>query len=535
MKKFSFFCASILLIAVPMLAAGPTAENAAQFPVNPMPLALHDVLRMLLEENLNVAANRLPPQVAQYLIETYFRPYTPTLHISAAGTRGTTPSTSQLNGATSLLQLTHSYNVGVGQTLNTGTSYGVDLFLNRASSNNSFLLYNPSWLGTARISVTQHLLQNRGSIVNDHSIRIAQNNHQISESQFEQQMMDIVAQAESTYWDYVYSIEDMKVKQQSVDLAQKTLADNRTKVEFGIMAPVDLVQAESQVANTQDAMVVSTYSSHQTEDQLKKLITRQSDPGRLQAKLTPIDAMRHPSAMDVVPAEQAIQIALESRPEMKQAELVVKNAVVDTQYTHNQTLPVLDLTAAYTQTGLGGVQRLRSALGGSTVVGLVPGGIGDALGQVFTPDYKTYSFGFNLQIPLSNKSAKSDYDRAVSSKQLAQAQSDALAQQIALEVRNALNQVEMNRAHIESAGKAREFAQRTLDAEQQKLDLGVSTLFFVLQAQTNLAIAQTNEIQALVNYNKAVVVYDRATGQTLLHNRIEVEHATPRFVETAAN
>src|SRR5262249_8222545 len=159
---------------------------------------------------------RLPPQVAQALIETYFRPYTPTLHISATGTRGTTPSTSQLNGASSLIQLSHTYDIGIGQTLNTGTSYGVDVLLNRASSNNAFLTFNPSWLGQVRYSLTQHLLQNRGSIVNDHSIRIAQNNHQISESQFEQQMMDLVAQAEGNYWDYVFSIEDMKVKQQSL-------------------------------------------------------------------------------------------------------------------------------------------------------------------------------------------------------------------------------------------------------------------------------------------------------------------------------
>src|SRR5213594_1448948 len=146
---------------------------------------------------------------------------------------------------------------------------------------------------------------------------------------------------------------------------------------------------------------------------------------------------------------------------------------------------------------------------------------------MFGTNYKTYSLGFNLQIPLSNKAARSDYDRALGTKKLARLQMDAVTQQIALDVRNAMNQVELNRAHIESAGKARELAQKTLDAEQKKYDLGVSTLFFVLQAQTNLAIAQTNEIQAMVNYTKALVGLDRAMGQTLLHNHIALENGNP--------
>ena len=196
---------------------------------------------------------------------------------------------------------------------------------------------------------------------------------------------------------------------------------------------------------------------------------------------------------------------------------------------------MLDITASYSQNGLGGVQRLRSSLGGNTIVGIVPGGLGDAFGQLFGFNYNTYSFGFNLQLPLSNKAERADHDRAVASKQMATSQIDAVAQQIALEVRNAMNQVELNRAHIESSQKARDLAQQTLDAEQQKLELGASTLFIVLQDQTNLAIAQTNEIQALVNYTKALVMLDRAMGQTLVHNHIEIDNAIPKVAETGVN
>jgi outer membrane protein TolC len=215
--------------------------------------------------------------------------------------------------------------------------------------------------------------------------------------------------------------------------------------------------------------------------------------------------------------------------------MALKNAEIDVDFTKNQLLPVLDVNATYAQNGLGGVQRLRSTLGGNTIVGIIPGGLGDAFGQLFGYGYNTYSFGFNLQIPLSNKAQRADHDRAVGSKTMAASQIDAVAQQIALDVRNAMNQVEMNRAHIESAQKARELAEQTLDAEQQKLELGVSTLFVVLQDQTNLAIAQTNEIQAAVNYTKALVVLDRAMGQTLHNNHIEVDNANAKIASSGGN
>src|SRR5262249_36533904 len=203
-----------------------------------------------------------------------------------------------------------------------------------------------------------HLLQNWGRLPSDHLIRVAQNNHKISGSQFEQQMMDLVMQAQNAYWDYVFSIEDMKVKQQSVELAQKTLDNSRQEVEVGVLAPLDVVRAESQVATMEDALIVSTYTSHQDEDTLKKIITNRPDPGAIQAKLTPVEALRQPAATDVLPITEAIQIALENRPELKQAQLALQNAAIDVEYTKNQILPVFDVNAAYAQNDLGGVQRL---------------------------------------------------------------------------------------------------------------------------------------------------------------------------------
>src|SRR5262249_15440513 len=159
---------------------------------------------------------------------------------------------------------------------------------------------------------------------------------------------------------------------------------------------------------------------------LKKIITNRPDPGAILAKLSPVETLRRPAASDVVPINEAIQIALENRPELKQAQLSLQNAAIDVDFTKNQILPVLDVTATYAQNGLGGVQRLRSSLGGNTIVGIVPGGLGDAFGQLFSYGYNTYAFGFNLQIPLSNKAPRADHDRAVGAKQMAASQVDAV-------------------------------------------------------------------------------------------------------------
>ncbi|HMF00885.1 MAG TPA: TolC family protein, partial [Terriglobia bacterium] len=273
------------------LSASPVPQvDSALFQGTSVAVTLNDVIRLMLANNLNISVDRLPPQITQFLIDTYFRPFDPTIHVSANGQRSTTQSTSQLNGASSLVQLTQSYDVGFGQTLMTGTSYGVDFIMNRNSNNNAFALYNPNWVGQVRYSISQHLLQNWGRLPNDHLIRVAQNTHKISASQFDQQMMDLVTQAQDSYWDYVFSLEDIKVKKQSRDLAQKTLDDSRQEVEIGVLASLDLVRAEAQVATMEDALVVSTYTSLQNEDTLKKIITNKPDPGVMLAKLSPVEA-----------------------------------------------------------------------------------------------------------------------------------------------------------------------------------------------------------------------------------------------------
>ena len=489
-----------------------------------LPLTVGDVVTLMLENNLDIGVNRLSPRLSEYVIETLYRPFEPTLRLQATVNRNTSPSTSQLTGAPSLRTLGGSYLVGYSQTLPTGTNVGVDFILNRNSSNSAFNTFNPAWSGNMRYSFNQHLLRDYGRLNNTSQIRIAQNNEKISATQFEKQLIDLVAQAQRTYWDLVFTGEDVKVKQRSMDLAQKTLSDNEIQVRIGTLAPIDLVQAESEVASRNEQLVVSRYTQAQTGDQVKKFITFQADPGLVLANLVPMEGARRPSPSDVLPPDQAIKVALENRPEMRQLQLDLENKNIDLESTKNQLLPIVDLIGSYTQNGVGGIETLRSGFGPTApIIAVNKGGVGDAFQQLFGYNYTGYSIGISVQVPLRNRAAQGDNARATTDKRLSENRISAQAQQIALEVRNALTQVDMNRARIETAAKSRELTERRLEAEQKKFDLGASTIRFVLEEQRNVAQAETNEIQALVNYAKALVDMDRAMGMTLKKNNIEIE------------
>jgi outer membrane protein len=511
-----------------VLPATPAAQSpqdiAAQIRSSQLPLTVGDLINLMLQNNLDIGVNRLTPLSAQFLTQTWYRPFEPTLRLSATVGRNTSPATSQLIGAASLSTLSGAYSIGFGQTLDTGTSVGVNFSINRNSSNSVFNTFNPYYTGLVQYQLTQHLMNGWGRSVNNHLIRIAQNNQKISESQFEQKTMDLVQQAERSYWDLVFAAEDIKIKQRSMDLAQKTLSDNQIQVRIGTLAPIDLVQAESDLANRRVQFVTSTFTEVQTQDQVKKFITSQVDPGLILAKLTPSQGVRMPDASDVMPVEQAIKVALENRPEMKQLQLDLQSKKVDVEYTKNQLLPTVDFIASYNQNGVGGKQTLREGFGPTApIIAQYPGGLTDAFGQVFGYSYTGYSVGFSVQIPLSNRAAKGDNARAMTDERTAQQKINSEAQQIALEVRNTLTAVEMNKAKIDATTTARELAERRLDAEQKKFDLGASTIRFVLQEQTNVAQAQTDELQAIVNYTKSLADYNRAIGMTLKRNNIEIE------------
>ena len=507
-------------------AAPPLNPVIAQvFQTGTVPISMQQVVNMMLDNNLDIRSNRFSPRSTALQTLVFYRALQPSLRFTGTVSRDTTRSTSQINGADSLSSLRHQFGVNFSQQLPWGTSVAIDAAMNRQSSNSITNTFNPSYQGTLRYTLGQHLLRDRGKLPTTRQIIAAQNSEKLSEIQFETQIINLIVQAQKTYWDLVFAAEDLKVKQRSLELAQQTLTDNQTKVEIGTLAPIEVKQTESEVANRKLQLIQSTGSVVTNEDQIKKLVSSETDPSLFLVRLATQDTPRRPDSIMVPTLEEAVRIAMENRPELRQVALELKNRDIDVEYTKNQKLPILDATATFTQNGTGGTRTIRNSAFGGQVTEVIPGGVGSAFGQLFSYDYKGYSLQMSFTMPLSNRAAKADYDRAVNERRLTESRSNVTRQQIALEVRNALTQVEQTRATIDSAQVARELAEERVQAEQTKFNLGTSTLFFVLEEQRNVAQAQTTEVQSLVSFNKAIVDLDKAMGLTLMKNNIQVEKA----------
>jgi outer membrane protein TolC len=489
-----------------------------------VPVTLNDVINMMIDNNLDIRSNRLGPRSSYWASLVFYRALQPSLRFSGTVNRNSNLSNSQLNGTLpTVSQLRGNYSVGFSQLLPTGTSLAVDATMNRLSSSSNLNTFNPSYTGQLTYTVGQHLLRDRGRLANTRQIIIGQNNEKISETEFEIQLTSLLVQAQKSYWDLVFAGQDLDVKQRSLDLAQRTLDENKMKVEIGTLAPVDVLQTQADVASRREQLVVSTYNVTAAEDQIKKMTSSDKDPSIFLMKLRAQESPKRPDVIQVPTLEEGIKIALENRPEMRQALLEIENKDIDVRYTHNQRLPTLDVTATYNQNGTGGTQIIRGNVVGGAASGSIPGGINNAFGQLFSYNYTGYSLGFSFTLPLSNKAADADHERALNEQRLSKSKLEVFAQQIALDVRNALTQVEMNRARIETAKTTRELAQLKMQAEQDKFSLGTSTLRFVLEEQRNVAQTETNELQSVVNFTKSLVDLDKAMGLTLQKNSVEVD------------
>jgi outer membrane protein TolC len=501
----------------------PQANLGQLLRTGEVPITLNDVINMMIDNNLAIRTDRFAPRSSYLQSLVFYQALLPSLRLSGNVGRNVSLSTTQLNGATSNIQNTGFFDANVSQLLPTGTSFSVDMAMNRLQSSSNNSIFNPAYTGRLTYTVGQHLLQNRGRLINMNQILQAQNTEKISEAALELQVTNILVQAQNSYWDLVFAEQDLNVKQRSMERAQIELDQDKTKVEIGTLAPVDVVLTEGQVANVSDQLVQSQSNITIAGDQLKKLVSSDRDPAIFTVKLRALQAPLHPDAVQIPTLEEAVRIALENRPEMRQAILDLKNRELNVNFAKNQRLPVFDITGQYVQNGTGGTQRRGFLLGTAPLNPAIPGGVLDAFGQLFSYGYNGFSAGFSVVIPLNNKSVNAVYDKALNDQRMSQSTIDTTAQQIALDVRNALTQVGVYRSRIETAKTVREIAQRVLDAEQEKFNLGTSTLRFVLDDQNNLAQAQSNEVQVLVNFTKSLVGLDQAMGMTLKKNNIEID------------
>jgi outer membrane protein len=519
------FSSAIKSEAAPPPAPGAMIGQALQNGM--IPITLQQVLAMMMDHNLDIRTDRFSPLSSALQTLISYRFLEPSIRFSGTVGRDTLAPTSQTSGALTLTNLRHQFGVNFSQQLPWGTTVGIDASMNRQSNNSVTNTFNPSWLGNIRYSLQHHLLRDRGRFITTRQIIVGQNNEKLSEIQFELQLINLVAQAQKAYWDLVFAGNDLKVKERSLDIAKQTLSENQTKVQIGTLAPIDVKQTESEVANRRLQLIQSTGSLVTGEDLIKRMISAETDPSLFLVRLAAQDTPKSPASVTIPTLEQGVRIALENRPELRSVAIELRNREIDVDYTKNQRLPLLDAALSFNQNGTGGTRTVRGGEFGGPITEVIPGGIWDAFGQLFSFNYRGYSAGFALTIPLSNKAARAEYDRAMNERSLTETRTNQIKAQILLEVRNALTQIEQAKAIIETSRVARELSEEQVKAEQTKFNLGTSTLRFVLEEQRNLAQAQTTELQSVITFTKAIVDLDKAMGVTLMKNNIQIDTALP--------
>jgi len=309
-----------------------------------------------------------------------------------------------------------------------------------------------------------------------------------------------------SYYDLLYAIDNLEAQRKSLALAAKFLEENQIKVRVGTLAPLDVVQAESEKASREEAVIVAEAAVAEAEDALKRAIFNTNDPATWETRIVPVERpTAEPFRVDL---EAAILTALGKRTDMAAARKRFESAEYNVEYARNQLLPNLDLVAAYGTTGIGGTFVEREGFGGP-IIRTVPGGFGDAIGDVFGRSFPTWTFGFNLAYPIFNRQADAAEARARISRDQSQANIRRLEMQITGEVRSAARAVETNYKRVESTRAARVLQERRLDAETKKFAAGMSTNFLVTQSQRDLAVAEVAELRAIADYRKSLVNFER--------------------------
>lgn len=445
------------------------------------------------------------------------------------------PSTSALSGGINTLNNTTVGNFSYFQGFSPGTSLTVTYDNTRQTSNSPFASFSPLLNSSLRATVRQHLLQGFGPKLNTRLIRQAKNSKKITEEGFRQQVISTVSQIEGIYWDLVNAYEDMKVKERSLGLAQKTLSDNQKQVQIGTLAPLDVVRAQSTVASAQQDLIISKTNLQLEQLTMKNALTRSLPNGSplLAAEVIPTDTVQVPSQENLPSVEDLIQMAMTNRPDYRQLKINLLNSQINMQGANNGLRPTVDLIGFYGASSVSGVPNPNVVnIAGQPIVLPPPTGFGDAFSNLFNSSAPDKGVALNIQIPLSNRSAQATQVRS----QLEYRQSELnLKQQenlIAINVRNDAFTVEQNRARVTAAQQARELSAQTLDAEQKKYNLGASTYLAVLQDERDLAQAESNLVSAMTQYAKSRVLLDKDTAQTLDRNNIKIDEAVTGSIKT---
>jgi outer membrane protein TolC len=482
-------------------------------------LSLRDAIVLTLENNSAVRIQETQVESLKFALLGAHAPFDPVLTALYNVNSSSSAPFTQLQGtgaSSTFISTTQNAQFNYTQTFETGTIVQAGLNSNNNYANSSFYLFNPYITSTLNFQFTQPLLKNGWVFANRAPLTIARRNLQQSQATFVAEVNTNVLQAVTQYWAVIEARGNLDVARSSMDAAEATYKRDKRALELGALPPLDIYRSESQVASRRVQVIQSEYTLKQAEDALRMTIGTDQDPYFQALDLELTERPEPEGDLRTIDASSALQLALTKRPEFDAAQAALANDETRIRLAHNHLLPELDLSGQYVSNGLGGTQF--NDAGHKTT--------SSSLNQLFGFTYPTYYAQLSLTLPIKNRAAKAEMGTALVSRRNDLYNQRQIREQVTLDVSNAVHQLEQAKLSIAAGKEALDLAQKTMAAEQRKYDLGSETIFFVLEAQTELASAQLGLLQAEVNYQLAVAGVDHATGELLEPYHLQIAELT---------
>lgn len=498
---------------VPAPPAPPTVQGMPEQPVaqtGPVRrLTADEAVTLALEQNLGLRAERLGPQIQDLNVAQARSAFTPEFFSTIRTSNNQQPSSSFLAGAAqTITDERFTSNMGVEQNVPWGGGAYRVTWAGSRSETTGFTSFNPQLQSSLNAEFSQPLLRNFKIDALRQQVQLNQKQREIADVQLRQAIAQTTRTVRNAYWDLVAAIANHQVQQQSLELARESLRNNRTRVEVGTMAPIDIVEAEAEVARNEEAVIVSEANIRSFEDRLRALIGDPSSPDFWVTRLEPAEqpVMTPPRAIDV---DAAVTNALQTRTDVIQTRKQLESADINIRYYSNQRLPDLNFQATYGLVGLGGTQ-FEFGSGGfpPPIIGETKRSFRSAVGDVFTNDFPSWTVGVTIGYPIGRSAAEAGLARARLQNTQAQTSLRNLELQVTTAVREAGRQVNTNLKRVQATAVARQLAEQRLSAEQKKFNVGMSTTFIVFQAQRELTNARNNELRAIIDYNRSLVDFE---------------------------
>ena len=499
-------------------------------------MTLREAIELALDNNRDIEITRKTARIAEFDLASARGFYQPRLTGQAYYDRSTIPNVSIFSTNQKSTQGTLLGNAALQAFVpNYGTVFTGSFNNQQLTSDNPISILSPQLNSSLGGSVVQPLFRGRKFDVARRTIEIAKRNISLTDTQFRQRSIETVAAVQKGYWDLTYALRNLQVQRDSVRDAKDQLAHNRRLVDEGQLAPIDIVAAETQVANFEGAVYDALNTVNLAENVLKSLISPNRNDAIWSEALTPVEPVEQATPNTTL--TEAMDIAIENRPELEINKVQKDINLLDQRLYREQKRPQIDLIASYSSAGIGGSQNPKFTSPfplPCTVNPASPACIqqqanlalltGNPLGGIFANRYPLLRVGIQFNLPLfGDKTAAAQLGHAIVEGERIETQREQVEQSIQVDVRNALQSIRTGEARLRTAALARENTARQYESEQRKLDNGQSDIYKVLERQTALAAARSAELRARTDLNKAIAELQRATGNSLKANDMETK------------